>query len=74
MSSLNDLFECHIDCRIDYFYTCYSGINADEVARLKSGGECDGFRVPAAISSGCLTTVAKPHRAWIPMLRFHSPA
>ena len=34
---------------------------------------CEGFRVPAAISSGCLMTVIKPHRAWIPMLRFHPP-
>ena len=54
--------------------SCYSGINASEVARLKSGGECDGFRVPVTISPDCLTTVIKPHRAKIPMLRFHPPA
>ena len=34
---------------------------------------CDGFRVPAAISPGCLTTVIKPHRAWILMLHFQPP-
>ena len=54
--------------------SCYSGINAGEVAWLESGGECDGFRVPAAISPGCLATVIKPHRAWILMLRFHPPS
>ena len=49
----------------------YSGINAGKVARLESGGECDSFRVPTAISPSCLMTVIKPHRAWIPKLRFH---
>ena len=31
-----------------HLYFCYSGINAGEIARQESGGECDGFRVPAA--------------------------
>ena len=53
--------------------SCYSGINADKVTRLESGGECDGFRVLAAISPGCLTMVVKPHRAWILTLHFHPP-
>ena len=35
---------------------------------------CDSFRVPTDISPGCLTTVVKPHRAWIPMLCFHPPS
>ena len=30
-----------------HLYFCYSGINAGEVTRWESGGECDGFRVPA---------------------------
>ena len=47
--------------------------NLGEVAQLESGGECDGFRSPAAISPGCLVMVVKPHRAWIPMLCFHLP-
>ena len=55
------------------FVSCYSGINAGKVARLESGGECDGFRVPAAISPGCLMTVVKPHRVKILMLCFHPP-
>ena len=54
--------------------SCYSGINAGEVAQLESGGECDGLRVPAAISPGCLAMVVKPRRAWIPILCFHPPA
>ena len=41
---------------------------------MQSGGECDGFRALAAVSPGCLATVVKSHRAWIPMLRFHPPA
>ena len=35
---------------------------------------CDGFRALAAVSPGCLATVVKSHRTWIPMLRFHPPA
>ena len=31
-----------------HLYFCYSGINAGEVAWQESGGEYDGFRVPAA--------------------------
>ena len=31
-----------------HLYFCYSGKNAGEVAKRESGGECDGFRVPAA--------------------------
>ena len=31
-----------------HLYFCYSGINAGEVTRRESGGECDGFRVPVA--------------------------
>ena len=42
------------------FVSCYSGINTGEVTQLKSGGECDGFRVPAAISPGCLTQSSSP--------------
>ena len=34
---------------------------------------CDGFRAPAAVSPGCLATVVKSHRTWIPTLRFHPP-
>ena len=56
-----------------HLYSCYSGINTSEVTRLESGGECDGFRVPAAISPGCSAMVIKPHRAWILTLRFHPP-
>ena len=48
--------------------------NAGEVARTQSGGECDGFRALAAVSPGCLVTVVKSHRTWIPTLRFHPPA
>ena len=48
MSSLNDLFECCIDCHIAIFtlVSCYSGINAGKVAWLESGGECDGLGYP----------------------------
>ena len=40
-----------------HLYFCYSGINAGEVARRVSGGECDGVGVPTAISPSCLVTV-----------------
>ena len=44
-----------------HLYFCYSGINAGEVARRVSGGECDSvFRVPATFLPGCLATVVKP--------------
>ena len=33
----------------------------------------DGFRALAAVSPGCLATVVKSHRTWIPTLRFHPP-
>ena len=48
--------------------------NAGEVTRMQSGGECDSFRALATVSPGCLVTVIKSHRTWIPMLRFHPPA
>ena len=48
--------------------------NAGEVAQMQSGGECDGFRALAAVSPGCLVTVVKSHRTWIPTLCFHPPA
>ena len=32
---------------------------------------CDGFRALAAVSPGCLVTVVKSHRTWIPTLCFH---
>ena len=31
-----------------HLYFCFSGINAGEVIRRDSEGECDSFRVPAA--------------------------
>ena len=34
---------------------------------------CDGFRALAAVSPGCLATVVKSHRTWIPPLCFHPP-
>ena len=34
---------------------------------------CDGFRALAAVSPGCLATVVKSHRTWIPTLCFHHP-
>ena len=55
-------------------YACCLVINAGEVARTQSGGECDGLRALAAVSPGCLVTVVKSHRTWIPTLRFHPPA
>ena len=55
-------------------YACCLGINASEVIRMQSGGECDGFRALTAVSPGCLAMVIKSHRTWIPMLRFHPPA
>ena len=33
----------------------------------------DGLRVPTVSPPGCLATVIKPDRAWIPMLRFLLP-
>ena len=48
--------------------------NTGEVVQTQSGGECDGFRALAAVSPGCLATVIKSHRTWIPMLRFQPPA
>ena len=33
----------------------------------------DGFRAIAAVSPGCLATVIKSHRTWIPTLCFHPP-
>ena len=48
--------------------------NTGEVTRTQSGGECDGFRVLAAVSPGCLATVVKSHRTWILMLHFQPPA
>ena len=48
--------------------------NASEVARMQSGGECDGFRALAVVSPGCLAMVVKSHRTWILTLRFHPPA
>ena len=35
---------------------------------------CDGFKALAAVSPGCLATVVKSHRTWIPPLCFHPPA
>ena len=35
---------------------------------------CDGFRALATVLPGCLATVVKSHRTWIPTLRFHPPA
>ena len=29
---------------------------------------CDGFRALAAVSPGCLATVVKSHKTWIPTL------
>ena len=55
-------------------YACCLGINAGEVAQTQSGGECDSFRALASVSPGCLVTVVKSHRTWIPTLRFHPPA
>ena len=55
-------------------YACCLGINAGEVTRTQSGGECDSFRALAAVLPGCLATVIKSHRTWILMLRFHPPA
>ena len=34
---------------------------------------CDGFRALTAVSPGCLATVIKSHRTWIPTLCFHPP-
>ena len=52
----------------------FLGINAGEVAWTQSGGECDGFRALAAVSPGCLATVVKSHKTWIPTLCLHPPA
>ena len=41
---------------------------------MQSGGECDGFRALATVSPGCLVTVVKSHKTWIPMLCLHPPA
>ena len=42
--------------------------------RLKLQKLYDGFRALAAVSPGCLVTVIKSHRTWIPTLCFHPPA
>ena len=34
---------------------------------------CDGFRALAAVSPGCLATVVKSHKTWIPTLCLHPP-
>ena len=52
----------------------FLGINAGEVTRTQSGGECDGFRALAAVSPGCLATVVKSHKTWILTLCLHPPA
>ena len=70
----------YFECLIVYvfnllqLYVCCLGINAGEVARMQSGGECDGFRALAAVLPGCLATVVKSHRTWILTLCFHPPA
>ena len=51
----------------------FLGINTGEVTRTQSGGECDGFRALAAVSPGCLATVVKSHKTWIPTLCLHPP-
>ena len=51
----------------------FLGINASEVARTQSGGECDGFRALAAVLPGCLAMVVKSHKTWIPTLCLHPP-
>ena len=40
----------------------------------KIANMCDSFRALATVLPGCLGTVVKSHRTWIPMLRFHPPA
>ena len=52
----------------------FLGINAGDVARMQSGGECDGFRALATVSPSCLATVVKSHKTWIPTLCLHPPA
>ena len=34
---------------------------------------CDGVRALAAVSPGCLVTVVKSHRTWIPTLCANTP-
>ena len=45
-----------------------------DVSLVDSLDICDSFRALAAVSPGCLATVVKSHRTWIPTLRFHPPA
>ena len=48
MSCFNDLLNVLLIVLLIIFtlVVCYSGINSGEVARLESGGECDGLGFP----------------------------
>ena len=66
-----------------HLYSCYSGINAGEVARRVSEGECDSFRVPATFPAQLLsdgrqapqgldTNITLPH-TWFNVLQMAAP-